>query len=129
MKRLIKTALLASVAAALTAPPPAEANWEHLRIIGQRLGVPRILTVGTPPAQAVAITDIDADGDADIVVSTAGHRHVTVFLGDPAQPFRSTVLARATDWATVDAETSVEGTLYRSQSSAPAVPPSSRSRR
>ena len=133
MRRLIHTALLASVAAVF-ASSPAEANWEHLRIVGQRLGVPRILTFGIPPIQSIGIADVDGDGDADIVVSMAGSRDVTVFLGDPSQPFRSTVLARATDWATVDAETSVDGTLYRAQSSVlfpttavqsgPAQPPS-----
>jgi hypothetical protein len=117
MNRLTIAALLGSIAAVI-APSPAEANWEHLRIIGQRLGLPRILTVGTHPTQSVAIADVDADGDADIVVSSADSPNVTVFLGDASQPFRTTVLAPASDWATVDAETSVDGTLYRAQSSA-----------
>src|SRR5688572_24273712 len=116
MKRLINIALLASVAA-VTAASPAEGNWEHLRIVGQRLGLPRILAVGAPPAQSVGIADVDGDGDADIVVSTAGSRNVMVLLGDASQPFGTTVRALSTDWATIDAETSVDGTLYRAQSS------------
>ena len=91
-------------------------DWEHVRVIGQRLGVPRIVTVGSPPSQSIAIGDFDGDGDADIAVSGANARRVSVLLGDASSPFTATLVAPRTDWPTTDADTAVDDVGYRIQS-------------
>jgi hypothetical protein len=92
-------------------------DWEHIRVIGQRLGLPRVVNIGSPPSQAIAIGDFDGDGDADIAVSGTGARRVTVLLGDASSPFTASLVAPRTDWPTVDADTTVAGVDYRIQSS------------
>jgi hypothetical protein len=52
-------------------------DWENVRVIGQRLGVPRLVTVGRSPPQTIAIGDFDGDGDADIAVDGTDARRVS----------------------------------------------------
>jgi hypothetical protein len=92
-------------------------DWEHVRVIGQRLGVPRIVIVGSPPSQSVAIGDFDGDGDADIAVSAAGAQRVSVLLGDASNPFTATLMAPKTDWPTVNVDLAVANLDYHIQSS------------
>ena len=109
--------LLFCVGTLASAPAGSAQDWEHVRVIGQRLGVPRIVTVGSPPSRSVAIGDFDGDGDADIAVSGAGARRVSVLLGDVSSPFTAILVAPRTDWPTVDADTAVNGVDYRTQAS------------
>src|SRR5687767_16026334 len=115
MPRLRNAALLVTLVSAV-APAAVDASWEHLRVIGQRLGIPRVVTFGASPAQAVAVADVDGDGHTDIIVATAGVPYVSVFLGDASRPFTSTIRARGSDWVTVDAELTIEGIPYRTHS-------------
>ena len=114
---LLKRVFLCASALASAATGWAQ-DWEHVRVIGQRLGVPRVVTVGSAPPQAIAIGDFDGDGDADIAVSGTGARRVTVLLGDAPSPFTATLVAPRTDWPTVDADMDVNGVGYRIESSA-----------
>jgi hypothetical protein len=99
-------------------PPESAAPWEHMRVIGERLGVPRTLTFGAPPSHSVAIGDFDGDGDADIAVGATDAREVSILLGDASAPFASIVVAARSDWPIVDAEADVDGIAYRTQSGA-----------
>ena len=107
-----------STAAGQTPEPQAGTpNWEHVRTIGGRLGVPRTLTIGGAPARTIAIGDFDGDGNADIAVG-GGSGQVTVFRGDGVGGFQSAASAARADWATVDAITAIDGTAYSAASSA-----------
>ena len=117
MKLLLKRVFLC-VSAVAGAPLASAQDWEHVRVIGQRLGVPRVVTIGGFPPRTIAIADFDGDGDADIAVSETGARRVSVLLGDASSPFTATLVAPRTDWSTVDADIDVNGAGYRVQSSA-----------
>ena len=107
-----------STAAGQTPEPQAGTpNWEHVRTIGGRLGVPRTLTIGGAPARTIAIGDFDGDGNADIAVG-GGSGQVTVFRGDGVGGFQGAASAARADWATVDAITAIDGTAYSAASSA-----------
>jgi len=97
-------------------PPASAAHWEHIRVIGERLGVPRTVTFGTPPASSVAIADFDGDGDADIAVGAISARDVAVLLGDTTRPFGSVVTTARSGWPTVDGHLEVDGIAYRTLS-------------
>jgi VCBS repeat protein len=98
-------------------PSPAP-NWEHIRIIGAKLGVPRTMSVGSSPSRLVGVGDFDGDGDVDIVVGTEAAGQVVVLLGDGSGRFGSAVRAARDDWPTIEAVTEVGGIGYRSRSSA-----------
>ena len=116
MKLLLKRVFLC-VSAIGSAHAGWAEDWEHIRVIGQRLGLPRVVNIGSPPSQTIAIGDFDGDGDADIAVSGTGARRVTVLLGDASSPFTASLVAPRTNWPTVDADTAVAGVDYRIQSS------------
>ena len=92
-------------------------NWEHIRILGGQLGVPRTIAVGAAPSRSVAVADFDGDGDADIAVGAGVVGRVVVLLGDGSGRFGSSITAARSDWPTVDADTEVDGVRYRAQSS------------
>ena len=96
----------------------APSNWEHVRIIGAQLGVPRTVSLGAVPPRSLAIGDFDGDGDADVVAGASGASEVVVLLNDGSGRFGSTVVVAREDWPTVDAATYVEGIGYRAQSNA-----------
>jgi hypothetical protein len=89
-----------------------------MRVIGERLGVPRTLTFGASPSCSVAIGDFDGNGEADIAVGATDARDVSVLLGDAFNPFASIAVTPRSDWPIVDAEAEVDGITYRAKSSA-----------
>jgi hypothetical protein len=109
-------AVAGSISAGADEPPAP--NWEHIRLIGASLGVPRIVSVGVSPSRSVAIGDFDADGDIDIAVGAVGARDVALILGDGSGRFGSTVGAAREDWPTLDAVIEVDRLGYRARSSA-----------
>jgi hypothetical protein len=99
-------------------PASSSPTWEHIRAVGQRLGVPRTLTFGSPSSRSLGIGDFDGDGDVDVAVAADGASEVFVLLGDTSRPFAETLVAERADWPTVDAIAEVARIVYRAQSSA-----------